>query len=103
MIANLFLHHFVEAQLSGLFAKAAHSAKAFIAIDPRRWTWSLLGSRLLWMLGCNSVTRHDAVVSVRAGFAGQELSRLWPSDRGWRLHERPANLSSHLFMAQWQP
>ena len=103
MIANLFLHHFLEAQLSTLFDKAAHYARAFVAIDPRRWTGSHLGCRLLWLLGCNSVTRHDAVVSVRAGFAGQELSRLWPVERGWALHERPANLSSHLFTAQWQP
>jgi hypothetical protein len=103
LIANLFLHHFEAAQLSVLLAKAVDHTKAFIAIDPRRWAWSLLGSRLLWLLGCNAVTRHDAIASVRAGFTGQELSRLWPVARGWVLRESPANLSSHLFVAQWQP
>jgi hypothetical protein len=102
LLANLFLHHFPEERLVGLLASAARRAPVFAAIDPRRWAWSLLGCRLLWLLGCTAVTRHDAVVSVRAGFAGQELSRLWPADRGWRMLERPANLSSHLFVAQWQ-
>lgn len=103
LIANLFLHHFDAAQLSVLLAKAADHAKVCIAIDPRRWFWSLLGCRLLWLIGCNSVTCHDAVVSVRAGFAGQELSRRWPAERGWSLQEAPANFSSHLFIAQCQP
>ena len=88
---------------AALLTTAAKLATVFAAIDPRRWVWSLLGCRLLWLLGCNSVTRHDAVVSVRAGFAGQELSRLWPIAHGWALQESPANLSSHLFVAQWQP
>lgn len=103
MIANLFLHHFSEAQLTRLLSQAAQRTRLFIAVEPRRWACSLLGCRLLCLLGCNAVTRHDAVLSVRAGFAGQELSRLWPAGRGWRLSEHPANLSSHLFVATWQP
>ena len=61
---------------------------------------SLLFSRLLALIGCNSITRHDAVVSVRAGFREQELSRLWPADTSWLLEERPANWCSHLFIAK---
>jgi hypothetical protein len=34
--------------------------------------------KLLWLIGCNAVTRHDAAVSMRAGFIRQELSALWP-------------------------
>jgi hypothetical protein len=59
----------------------------------------LLAGRLLWAIGCNEVTRHDALVSIRAGFAGDEITRLWPSDPGWKLVERPVNLASHLFVA----
>jgi hypothetical protein len=45
------------------------------------------------------VTRYDAPVSVRAGFRGQELSRLWPQS-GWTLREQPARLFTHAFAAR---
>jgi hypothetical protein len=41
-----------------------------------------------------------ANVSVRAGFTGRELSRLWPRDENWELHETAAGLFSHLFVAR---
>ena len=46
------------------------------------------------------MTCHDAVVSVRAGFTGQELSALWPDREGWELNETHAGRFSHLFVAQ---
>ena len=100
MIANLFLHHFTEAQLAMLLRAAARSARVFIALEPRRSARSLFFSRLFWVIGCNQVTRHDGPVSVRAGFTGRELSRLWPASPGWRLEERAAGCFSHLFIAQ---
>ncbi len=100
ILANLFLHHFPEAQLAALLRAAAKQARLFIAIEPRRSGRSLLFSRLLWFIGCNHVTRHDAPVSVRAGFAGCELSRLWPATPNWSMQERPAGRFSHLFIAQ---
>ena len=100
MLANLFLHHFTEAQLAELLRAGARQARTFIAVEPRRSERSLLFSRLLWLIGCNHVTRHDAPVSVGAGFAGRELSRLWPSGQSWTLKERPAGWFSHLFVAQ---
>ena len=78
VVANLFLHHFDDASLAGLFRVIAGRTRLFIAIEPRRALWPLFCSRLLWAIGCNRVTRHDAVVSVRAGFSGEELSALWP-------------------------
>jgi SAM-dependent methyltransferase len=97
---NLFLHHFSDAQLTRLLAAVARNAKVFVAIEPRRAAWSLAGSRLVWLIGCNHVTRHDAPTSVRAGFAGSELSQLWPADKCWSLEERPAGWCSHLFVAR---
>lgn len=98
--ANLFLHHFTDEQLRELFRAAAKTAPAFIAVEPRRTAPCLFFSRLLWFIGCNRVTRHDAVVSVRAGFAGSELSALWPASADWNLTEQPARFASHLFVAQ---
>jgi hypothetical protein len=46
------------------------------------------------------VTRHDAVISVRAGFAGRELSALWPDRDRWLVIEGPAGRFSHRFVAQ---
>jgi len=100
IIANLFLHHFRDAQLAELLSTAASRARVFIAVEPRRSAPGLLLSRWLCFIGCNQVTRHDAPVSVRAGFAGNELSCLWPAGGGWALRERPAGWFSHLFIAQ---
>jgi hypothetical protein len=61
---------------------------------------ALQASRLLGLIGCNEVTRHDAVVSVRAGFVDQELSALWPERTRWHLQEEAAGLFSHCFVAQ---
>jgi hypothetical protein len=100
MLANLFLHHFSEAQLAQLFQHAKKRTELFIAIEPARSALPLVFSRLLWAIGCNRVTRHDAVVSVRAGFRSQELSRLWGEDKDWLLHEHSAGLFGQLFIAK---
>ena len=100
VIANLFLHHFEDASLAKLLHLISQRANLFIALEPCRASWSAFCSRLLWIIGCNGVTRHDALVSVRAGFSGQELYRLWPDKQNWRLTEKRAGAFSHLFMAQ---
>jgi hypothetical protein len=100
VIANLFLHHFEDARLAELLRLISRRAKLFIAVEPRRARWPLFCSRLLWAIGCNQVTRHDAVVSVRAGFSGSEISTLWPDKQNWRTAEHRAGLFSHVFIAR---
>jgi hypothetical protein len=97
--ANLFLHHFQYEKLTQLLLQAARITNLFVACEPRRSALALTGSRLLWAIGCNQVSRHDAVVSVRAGFVGQELSTLWPEQTNWRLREQAAGLFTHCFVA----
>ncbi len=97
--ANLFLHHLEEAALARLLALAAQQALGFVACEPRRSVSALLASRMVFALACNAVTRHDAVASVRAGFAGRELSRLWPGG-DWRLREERALPFTHIFSAR---
>jgi len=99
ILANLFLHHFKQPELSTVLGAIAERASVFVALEPRRSTFFLVVTRLLWLMGCNAVTRHDARVSVRAGFRGRELSRLWPSKRSWSLVEERASPFSHLFLA----
>ena len=102
MIANLFLHHFSEAQLRAILAGAARRTRVFVALEPRRSGRSLFFSRLLWLVGCGHVTRYDACISVRAGFAGRELARLWPEGDDWVRDERDVGSFSHLFIARRQ-
>ena len=102
VFVNLFLHHFDDARLARLLALIAGRSRVFVACEPRRSALALAGSRFLWALGCNDVTRHDAVVSVRAGFTDKELTALWPAEhrsRKWELEERGAAPFGHLFAA----
>jgi len=98
IVCNLFLHHLDADVLSDVLALAAERAPLFVACEPRRARIALQASRMLWVLGCNEVTRHDAVVSVRAGFTGNELSSAWPPG-DWQLEERVAWPFTHLFVA----
>ena len=102
VVANLFLHHFSDSRLAELFRLIANRARLFVAIEPRRAPWPLLCCRLLWAIACNSVTRHDAAISVRAGFSGHELSALWPGNSDWLIHEQRTGFFSHLFAARRQ-
>lgn len=100
IVANLVLHHFEEPALARLLAAASRRAPLFVACEPRRSRLAEAGSRLLGLAGCGPVTRHDAVVSVRAGFADGELSALWPREGAWRLEEGARGAFSHGFSAR---
>jgi hypothetical protein len=99
-VTTLFLHHFQSAALEQLLSAVAARCQAFVACEPRRNSWAWLGSHLLGLLGANEVTREDGVTSVVAGFAGHELSALWPaSGTSWRLREYFAWPFTHCFVA----
>jgi Methyltransferase domain len=97
---NLFLHHFPQAELARLLALAARWTDVLAACEPSRAPLALAASQMVWAIGCNDVSRHDAVVSVRAGFNGDEISALWPKQKDWELHEWPAMLFTHCFVAR---
>lgn len=100
IISNLFLHQFHDEELARMLHLAASSTGLLIAVEPRRSRLTRLSGRLLWLIGCGPVTRHDADISIRAGFCGRELSAIWPDSEKWVLTERPAGLFSHLFIAR---
>ena len=97
--ANLFLHHFDDTALSALFQAAARSTKIFAALEPRRSRVALAGVAALPLMDANRVTRHDAKVSVEAGFRAGDLTALWPAE-GWSCEERRAFPFSHWFCAR---
>ncbi|MHB8948673.1 MAG: class I SAM-dependent methyltransferase [Rhodoferax sp.] len=101
VVANLFLHHFEGAQLARLVQAIALKSDRLLACEPRRDWLALTGSHLTGLIGANAVTREDAVLSVHAGFNGNELSALWPAfGERWRIQERAAGLFSHCFCAE---
>ncbi len=97
--ANLFLHHFSDAGLSTLFSALQPRTTAFLVAEPFRGAAAHAASRLLWAIGANDVTLHDAPASVRAGFRGAELSALWPGGVLKPVEERQIGPFTHVFVA----
>ena len=101
IIANLFLHHFEGAQLSALLGAVAAVTDRFVACEPRRDWIALGGSHLVRAIGAGDVTRTDAVLSVHAGFRGNELTAQWAAEGAdWRIQEYRAGPFSHCFCAE---
>jgi len=98
VLANLVLHHFTDTELTKLFATIARDAQGMAALEPRRSAGAYLAACCVGLIGCNHVTRHDARISVRAGFSGGELSALW-RQAGWDVEERRLGWFSHGFTA----
>ena len=108
VVANLFLHHFDDDKLADLLQAMAPRCHAFVACEPRRERLALAASHLVGAIGANSVTRKDAVLSVRAGFIDQEITARWPradaagdeaAGPQWQCREYSAGLFSHVFIA----
>lgn len=99
ILSNLLLHHWPNSVLPELLEACAHASRTVIAVEPRRSRLALWGARALPFIGAHTVTRHDALISVRAGFTGTELSRLWRTP-GWRLEEARAGWASHVFLSR---
>lgn len=73
IIANLFLHHF-EAEALRRIGERAARARCIIASEPARRSLHLWQGRLLsYLADLSEVTRHDMLVSIRAGFLHAEL------------------------------
>ena len=99
IFANLFIHHFEHDEIATLLGDIALRCSTFVCCEPRRAMLPLMASRMTRLIGAGPVTRSDAVTSIHAGFSGKELSHLWPKRKDWVLHEYPAGLFTHCFIA----
>ena len=72
LVANLVLHHFDNASLRRLGSLLVN-CQVILACEPCRRERHVWQGRLLFPF-LNKVTRHDMVVSIRAGFQGTELA-----------------------------
>ena len=100
VVANLFLHHFEGRELASVMRAIGACSDRVFACEPRRSRFALVAAHLTGLIGANAVTREDAVLSVRAGFDGDELTRAWTSVHpGWTVREYGAGPFSHCFDA----
>lgn len=86
LVANLFLHHFAGSELTTL-GRWLGKFEVLVFNEPDRASLPHVLGGLLhpWI---NRVTRQDMHVSIRAGFATGEISRLLGLDpERWRIHE----------------
>jgi len=83
VVANLFLHHFTDDKLSTLGRLLRERCDAVLACEPSRRRLHLRQGRIVTPF-VNDVTRHDMIVSIEAGFRGDELVALFcDGDRHW--------------------
>ena len=76
VIGNLIFHHFSSTELAVLGAKLNRSARLIVACEPARHRcFQVLFAIIAPLIGANHVTRHDANVSIAAGFRRDELAR----------------------------
>ncbi|MEP2775128.1 MAG: hypothetical protein ABJQ29_00075 [Luteolibacter sp.] len=86
LIANLFLHHFTDTQLSELSAWMA-GFDTIITSEPYRAKIPLFLAKIASPL-IHPITRHDMRVSIEAGFRPRELpASLGLDNLGFRFHE----------------
>jgi SAM-dependent methyltransferase len=100
ILSNLFIHHFPADRLAKLLAMISSLTTGFVACEPRRSPLTVMGSAMLWAIGCTPVTVRDSVTGARAGFAKKELSDRWPNVSSWELSEYDTGLFSHCFVAR---
>lgn len=99
VVANLILHHFNDQQLAEL-GQLLKKRRRIIVVEPWRSRLSLCEGALLWPL-INRVTRHDMMVSIRAGFRKGELPRLLDLGNEWEWREE-VSLLGGLRVLAWR-
>lgn len=92
VVANMILHHFDDEGLEQL-GKLIQSRKRLIAVEPYRSKNTLLRGKLIWPL-VGSVTRHDMMVSIRAGFQTGEIQEALRLGSAWKWREEISMLGS---------
>lgn len=86
LVANLFLHH-LEADELGRLGELAERFELLAFVEPHRSADALwMGERLLPIVG--EATKHDMMVSIRAGFVEGELPKLLGLANHWKISER---------------
>ena len=85
VVGSLIVHHFKEPELKAL-GELLRGRKALLFAEPLRCRLALAEGYTLFPF-VNDVTRHDMMVSIRAGFVPGELPEKLGLVEGWRWRE----------------
>jgi hypothetical protein len=97
LVANLFLHHLQAEELVRL-GEIARRFEVLAFVEPLRTRDALwMGERLLPIVG--EATKHDMIVSIRAGFVAGELPELLGLGEDWKVSERSTWRGGHRVLA----
>lgn len=97
LVANLFLHHWLPDDLLRLGA-LAERFELLVFVEPLRTSAAgKLGSCLRPFV--SDVTKHDMMVSIRAGFVAGELPELLGLSARWKISERSDWRGGHRVLA----
>ena len=101
ILACHFLHQLEDLELARLGSHLQGSIRFLVATEPVRRTLSLVLIEATRFLGMRSPSRHDARVSVRAGFTGEELARsLALPSPPWTCRQQETLLGAYRFLAE---
>jgi len=101
VIGNFILHQFSRERLWKIGEGLQAGPRLLVFNELHRSRWPLLLLRGGFLLGVNWVTRHDAAASVRAGFAGDELTNwLGMSPKFWRCRVTTGVLGQYRWIAE---
>jgi len=101
VFGNLILHHLTDGELASFGATLDRTARLILFSEPTRSRFSQRMFALLgrWF-GANHVTRHDAHVSIAAGFLGNELPCALGLDPGaWEIQCSTTLLGAYRMLA----
>lgn len=87
VVVNLFLHH-LDADVLKLLGSKLSKAKTLIFAEPVRMRYALMLGYLIYPF-VNRVTKHDMIVSIKAGFVPSELPAYFSEDFEWCEQAHP--------------
>ncbi len=97
VVANLFLHHFQDRELAEM-GRMLDEVEVICVSEPWRSRLGLLEGYFLYPF-VNSVTRHDMMISIRAGFRRGELPGLLGLGDEWELREECTKMGAYRMLA----
>ena len=101
VVANLFLHHFEGDQLGRIGRAVPTTVRLMVAAEPARYAFHRIqGGLFCKLMRLHEVTRHDMMVSIGAGFRGDELGKALNLGPDWTCRAWCTVFGAYRFVAE---